>query len=181
MKRMTVLIAIVAIMSSCTNYPKCSQEDTVKLALGICIKEIKYELAYNSFYKEEIDALENSYAGQQLVFLSTMLSGGSENVSRKIEETKEEAQREIRNIIEGESFKKDKYLKYVRFADSLVGLSNIQLTNIRTTDLNKELKKCNCKADFVITGAIEYDGSTLNYTAQLTDDGSLFVEVETDF
>ncbi len=179
---MTILIAIFAIMSSCTNYPKCGQEDAIKLALEVCIKEVKYELAYKKFYKEEIDKIENSYLGQQsmemLALFSMMSGGGSQDIKKSIEKTKKEAEREIRNIIEGESYKKDKYLKYVRHADSLVNISNIELINIRTTKIDKELKKCDCKADFVITGAIENEGVTINYTAQFTDDDTLFVEVE---
>lgn len=182
MKRIPILLAFTVILTSCENYPKCGDADVVNLALEVCIKEVRFELAYNKFYEEEIDKFENSYIGQQtmeMLELFSMMSGGSgQDIQNNIEKTKKEAESIIRKIIEGESYSDKKYLKYVNYADSLVNLSNIQLINIRTTNINKELQKCKCKADFVISGSLENENVTITYTAQYTDDNVLYVEVD---
>ncbi len=180
MKKLILLTLVIFTLYSCSYYPECNDEDVIEITLDFCINEIKYELAYNKFYKEEFEKFEDPLNLEILSFLSMMDGGGSQDFKKALDEARKDAEKELRKIIEGNSTaeEEEKYSRFISYADSMVANTKIELINIRTTLLDKELSKCDCRADLIFQGIINNENITIEYTAYYTDDGFLLVEVD---
>jgi len=177
MRRVIISIGVLFILTSCSKAPKCNDSDVVDRVKDICVREAKIQIAYDKLYEEDIYVLENTYTGKQMLEMFSMMGGGSgaENTLKKM---KEEASTRIRKMVEDENFKYEKYDKFIHFADSVINGSDIKIKNIRTSNIEEEIGKCNCNADFISTGRLENTGKIINYSAQITEDKVIYVEVD---
>lgn len=64
-------------------------------------------------------------------------------------------------------------LEGVKYSDSVISNINIAFNNIRIIDINQDLKKCECAANLIFIDDV-YD---IEYSAQKTEDGNIYVEV----
>jgi hypothetical protein len=177
-----LFIAVVAMFMACTHVPECSSPEVVNIAIEGYKEEIRFELAYKKFYKDNFDELENTDGGkltmQMLALFGAMEGKSMADLQKQLQAEKKQGEKEIRRIVEGKSDYSSKYAKYVVYADSLVNSAAFGLSTIRTTAIEPELQKCNCAAELVSSGATKFKTRTVKYSAQFTDDGTLFVEYE---
>ena len=61
--------------------------------------------------------------------------------------------------------------------DEQIKSIEMTLVGIRTNEKNDEIKKCRCGGNISIANGSDEKSLSIDYTAQYTDDGELFVEV----
>lgn len=162
---------------SCNHAPKCDDEQVKKNAIEIVTKRLRYEIAYNKYYEDNIKEMENSYVSQQI--LSVFSSANGMSSQELIEKMKLEAQDDIHAIIKGKKSLQKKYKVCISFADSAIANSNLYINNIRVNKIDNEIKLCECKGTVLnSTGNEQEEIATIVYTAQFSEDGVLNVIVK---
>jgi hypothetical protein len=174
MKKLLFLIYPLFIIS-CSQAPKCDDEQVVQYATDIITKKLRYEIAYQKYYNEKIEVVNNSYVAQEFIGAFSSIVGMSSQEA--IDKSIKIARKDIQAIIDGEKDAGTKYIGYINFADSVIVTSELYINNIRIQKVDGEVKLCNCMAD--VNGTIAGDKlkEQIEYTAQYSEDGILTVKV----
>lgn len=166
MKNLTLVLSLVfLIFISCEKeQPSCSAPDVKNLAQEIIEEELIVSLSFSQY-------IDNHY----LKFLNEVVKNSTD-----MEEIVEEEKEKIRKELNNPNTKDSRYTPFIEKIKTLVyDEMKMEITNIRVSDINKELQKCNCKAQIVFTHSEDGDTKSedISYIVQINDEGETFVEV----
>ena len=142
-------LGLIALLSSCTTQPKCTDELAKDIALELAKESLVTEIAYQK-------CLNLNYPLKYFIH---------------VDDLKNNIRKEIRT---GQS-KSDLYTDIISNSKRIVNNLNPKIQNIRTSNKQEDLRKCTCEAILMLDNGNSAD---LIYSVQLTEDDETYVELQ---
>ncbi len=177
MRHIILILMTSIIFTSCSSI-SCDSNKTQETVLELYKTEIKAELAWQAYYKEVFDPIENTYSGQQSFELLQLMAQMEGEEVLDLEEMKNKAKESIHDLANGKTIEEmDKFQPYIHYADSILSLGNIHLQRIMTTAKHPELNKCECKALLSFDQKMNINNIEVQFDIQESADGEKYVTI----
>ena len=156
----TVIVLSSLSVTACSKAPKCSDNEVTNLALNLS-KDMWYKKVFR------FQVLSNPTALFSALDPSIGPYGKDNNdlyikvITGSVPEINELA-----------NYKDPKFVEYVN--NLKAKCNEMKIESIRTASKDDSVKKCTCEADLIIDNN---NKETIQYNAQKTDDGKIYVEV----
>jgi len=149
----TLLVGSSMLLTSCSKSgaPNCSDSDVTSLVIDIANDKLKDQLLLQGMLQLEPSESKGLNAVSQL-YQATPTYEHWNNLKNE------------NNAIK----------KVVDYVDRQVSELDLGLSGIRTNDTNDKARKCKCTGELTSSKG---KGTDIDYTAQYTDDGQIYVEV----
>lgn len=154
--RLTILLLLVLFVCvGCTKSgaPSCADEAVKKMAIDISRVKVRNALYREAFAK-----------GNDFIYFPTY---DSAKIIRAVRRDR---------LAKGDSLtvEEKRILELMDVVDKQAADPKISLTNIRTNGKHDDVKKCDCSGDLDLGGK----ALAIDYMAQYTEDGKIYVEVD---
>lgn len=162
MRRFLITIIISLTLISCQEkQPSCSASDVKILVQEIVEEELIVALSFTQYVDD-----------YQYDFLNQVLKNSTD-----LQEVVEREKEIIRNELNNPEVEKSRYSTLIEKIKPLISDSMMEITNIRVSEVNKELRKCTCEAKMSFNFNGEKKSDDVKYTAQINDEEEVYVEV----
>ena len=177
MKNIILILLTSLTFISCSNV-SCDSAEIQETVISLYKTELKAELAWQTYYKEVVDPIENTYSGQQSFELLQLMAQMEGEEVLDLEEIKHKAKESIHDLASGKTIEEmDKFQPYIHYADSILSLGKIHLQRIMTVSKNPELNKCECEALLSFDAEINLNDIEVLFDVQESADGEIYVTI----
>lgn len=151
-------IFISMLFYACQKQPECSSFETKRMVLELARNLMVEEIAFLNYAesKYDLDIQQNP----EEIFILIL--------------TAEDVKKEIADEVKYGSEIESEYTEIISAADSIYRNLSPDLTNIRTSSIQTDIKKCSCEASLILSNK---ENVELNYIVQINDKKELFVDV----